>query len=96
MLIEILLKLKQNSIECEIFERSNDVTKFGAGISLTQNAQFPLKDINVLDDIREAGCESIDIVWRETNGKVIRNMPLSQFGKVITIGAIFFLLFNIA
>ena len=77
--------LKQNSIECEIFERSNDVTKFGAGISLTQNAQFPLKDINVLDDIREAGCESIDIVWRETNGKVIRNMPLSQFGKVITI-----------
>ena len=77
--------LKQRGIECEIFEQSDDVTKYGAGISLTSNAQFPLKNLNVLEEIKDAGCAPLDIVWREPNGKVIRNMSLSDFGHVITI-----------
>ena len=77
--------LKQQGVECEIFEQSDDVTKYGAGISLTSNAQFPLNDLNILEEIKESGCEPLDIVWREPNGKVIRNMSLSDFGHVITI-----------
>ena len=77
--------LKQRGVECEIFEQSDDVTKYGAGISLTSNAQFPLNNLNILEEIKDVGCEPLDIVWREPNGKVIRNMSLSDFGHVITI-----------
>ena len=55
--------LKRRGIECEIFEQSDDVTKYGAGISLTSNAQFPLNNLNVLEEIKDAGCEPLDIVW---------------------------------
>ena len=77
--------LKQNSIDCIIFERSLGISEYGAGISISPNALPLLNDIKILDSLRNVSCRPLNIVFRKSNGLALNNISTSKLGKLITM-----------
>ena len=77
--------LKQNSIDCIIFERSLVISEYGAGISISPNALPLLNHIKVLDSLRNVSCRPLNIVFRKSNGLALNNISTSKLGKLITM-----------
>ena len=47
--------LRKQGIEVNLFERSDSITEFGAGITLSKNATILLKDLGLFDSIADIG-----------------------------------------
>lgn len=77
--------LKQNLIDCIIFERSSNISEYGAGISISPNGLALLDRINVLDSLRKISCRPLNVVFRKSNGISLTSIPTSKIGKLITM-----------
>ena len=77
--------LKQNLIDCIIFERSSKISEYGAGISISPNGLVLLDRINVLDSLRKISCRPLNVVFRKSNGITLTSIPASKIGKLITM-----------
>ena len=77
--------LKQNLIDCIIFERSSNISEYGAGISISPNGLVLLDRINVLDSLRKISCRPLNVVFRKSNGISLTSIPTSKIGKLITM-----------
>ena len=77
--------LKQNLIDCIIFERSSNISEYGAGISISPNGLALLDRINVLDSLRNISCRPLNVVFRKSNGISLTSIPTSKIGKLITM-----------
>jgi salicylate hydroxylase len=77
--------LKQNLIDCIIFERSSKISEYGAGISISPNGLALLDRINVLDSLRKISCRPLNVVFRKSNGISLTSIPTSKIGKLITM-----------
>ena len=77
--------LKQNLIDCIIFERSSKISEYGAGISISPNGLVLLDRINVLDSLRKISCRPLNVVFRKSNGISLTSIPTSKIGKLITM-----------
>ena len=77
--------LKQNLIDCIIFERSSTISEYGAGISISPNGLALLDRINVLDSLRKISCRPLNVVFRKSNGISLTSIPTSKIGKLITM-----------
>ena len=77
--------LKQNLIDCIIFERSSNISEYGAGISISPNGLALLDRINVLDSLRIISCRPLNVVFRKSNGISLTSIPTSKIGKLITM-----------
>ena len=47
--------LSKQGIEVNLFERSDSITEFGAGITLSKNATILLRDLELFDSIAGSG-----------------------------------------
>jgi len=76
--------LAKDSKNCTIYEKSDGPSNHGAGISLSPNIIRLLDELEILEKVEKESCLPIDIVWRDNVGKVIREVNVSEFGKLIT------------
>ena len=76
--------LRERKIDCTIFERSNDISKYGAGISISPNGALLLDEINILEKLMENSCNPISVCFKRSNGNLIKKIEANSFGKLIT------------
>ena len=57
--------LKKIGIEVDVFERSESIKEFGAGITLSKNATILLEDIGLMDSLSSKGCHPMGSYIRD-------------------------------
>ena len=77
--------LKMNSIDCEIYERSSQISKYDTGITISPNGYQLLEHVNILEKLRDVSCRPLNVVYRNVNGSVIKSIPLNVFGKLLLL-----------
>ena len=66
--------LKKIGIEIDVFERSESIKEFGAGITLSKNATILLEDIGLMDSLSSKGCHPMGSYIRDyKKAKVIKS-----------------------
>jgi salicylate hydroxylase len=66
--------LKKIGIEVDVFERSESIKEFGAGITLSKNATILLEDIGLMDSLSSKGCHPMGSYIRDyKKAKVIKS-----------------------
>ena len=66
--------LKKIGIEVDVFERSESIKEFGAGITLSKNATILLQDIGLMDSLSSKGCHPMGSYIRDyKKAKVIKS-----------------------
>ena len=76
--------LRKNSIDCTVYEKSNKITEYGAGISISSNGTMLLENIGVLEQLIKNSCSPISVCIREPNGHLIKKIYNEDFGKILT------------
>ncbi|MDG1120168.1 MAG: FAD-dependent monooxygenase [SAR86 cluster bacterium] len=71
--------LKKIGIEVDVFERSESIKEFGAGITLSKNATILLEDIGLMDSLSSKGCHPMGSYIRDyKKAKVIKSKRLDK------------------
>ena len=70
--------LKMNSIDCTIFERSHDVSDYGAGISISRNGLKIFEKLNLIDELRLNSFQPEETIWKYRNKEFLR-MPVEIY-----------------
>ena len=71
--------LKKIGIEVDVFERSESIKEFGAGITLSKNATILLQDIGLMDSLSSKGCHPMGSYIRDyKKAKVIKSKRLDK------------------
>ena len=71
--------LKKIGIEIDVFERSESIKEFGAGITLSKNATILLEDIGLMDSLSSKGCHPMGSYIRDyKKAKVIKSKRLDK------------------
>ena len=71
--------LKKIGIEVDVFERSESIKEFGAGITLSKNATILLEDIGLMDSLSSKGCHPMGSYIRDY--KKARVIKSKRFDK---------------
>ena len=75
---------KINGRHCKIYEKSESLSVHGAGISLSPNTTKIFKEIGILENLLEESCMPIDVVWRKSDGEIIKKIEMKKMGQVLT------------
>ena len=75
---------KINGRQCKIYEKSGNISTHGAGISLSPNTTKLFEKIGILEDLIEESCAPIDVVWRKSDGEIIKKIEMKKMGQVLT------------
>ena len=71
--------LKKIGIEVDVFERSESIKEFGAGITLSKNATILLEDIGLMDSLSSKCCHPMGSYIRDyKKAKVIKSKRLDK------------------
>ena len=71
--------LKKIGLEVDVFERSDSVIEFGAGITLSRNATSLLDDLGLLETLSERGCFPMGSYIRDyKNANIINAMSFDE------------------
>ena len=70
--------LKMNSIDCTIFEKSHDVSDYGAGISISRNVLKIFEKLNLIDELRLNSFQPEETIWKYRNKEFLR-MPVDIY-----------------
>ena len=62
--------LQRNRIPCVIFEKSEKISEYGAGISLSPNGLVVLKNLDVLDDLKLLSRQPKSAIFFSNNNKI--------------------------
>ena len=62
--------LKRNRIPCVIFEKSEKINEYGAGISISPNGLVVLKNLDVLDDLKLLSRQPKSAIFFSNNNKI--------------------------
>ena len=76
--------LKENNIDCTIFERSSMISEYGAGITISPNGILLLRQLGILDEIKDYSCNPLSVCFKKSNGSIIKKIPSLDFGTILT------------
>ena len=76
--------LKENNIDCTIFERSSMISEYGAGITISPNGLLLLRQLGILDEIKDYSCNPLSVCFKKSNGSIIKKIPSLDFGTILT------------
>ncbi len=65
------LSLHQKGINCEIFERSNEIHELGVGINTLPHAIKELADLGLLDALDRVGIRTYELIYQNRHGQEI-------------------------
>ena len=72
------IALARNGHQITVLERAPEPKTVGAGIGLQPNAMTCLATLDLVDAIKQRGCESTVAVFRHSGGRVIRELDFED------------------
>jgi salicylate hydroxylase len=56
--------LRENKIDCTLFERSKTISEYGAGISISPNGLLLLEQQEILDELNKNSCNPLSVCFK--------------------------------
>ncbi len=76
--------LRENKIDCTLFERSKTISEYGAGISISPNGLLLLKQQEILDELNKNSCNPLSVCFKYSSGALIKKITSNEFGNILT------------
>ena len=76
--------LRENKIDCTLFERSKTISEYGAGISISPNGLLLLEQQEILDELNKNSCNPLSVCFKYSSGALIKKITSNEFGNILT------------
>ena len=76
--------LRENKIDCTLFERSKTISEYGAGISISPNGLLLLEQQEILEELNKNSCNPLSVCFKYSSGALIKKITSNEFGNILT------------